>query len=437
MVKGMEIDKHDDKDETHQYSTCLKDKMIWQPIPKVSDIKNPCIFHHVYSDICGPMQKMTQDSHHYFMTFIDGHSQYIKVELLKTKDKSEEKLMVLIEHAKVETGKQVNYFQSDGGGECSSGWFAKYLKSKGIHYEFTNPDITQENSVAEHANCTLVHAAQMMLFESSLPRSFWSYIILYTAHILNRVINQGISIEKTPYHLYTGSRPSVAHLRSFGCRAQVLLTGVKDELAPHLVQGVFIGLSENKKAYIIYDGSIGKTHISHDVVFYESGQVRPSEVHITISNSEESDEEIDITVNARPDLKASQNYRSKVLAENLPDTTLEDSSTELAVEGPGAFAFNTSITIAVLNPQPPEVCRSARLKCQPIHDNDNCYQNSSYKHGESSQKSQTTISGTIKGGTEEIVKVTRAVGDESAKVANIDLDPLTYTEAISHSDRAQ
>jgi len=53
----------------------------------------------------------------------------------------------------------VNYFRSDGGGEYSSGQFAKYLKSKGIHHEFTNPDTPQENSVAECANCTLVHTA--------------------------------------------------------------------------------------------------------------------------------------------------------------------------------------------------------------------------------------------------------------------------------------
>ncbi len=59
------------------------------------------------------------------MTFIDGHSRYIKVELLKTKDEAVEKLMVLIEHAEVETGKWVNYFRSDGGGEYSSGRFAK------------------------------------------------------------------------------------------------------------------------------------------------------------------------------------------------------------------------------------------------------------------------------------------------------------------------
>ena len=142
-----------------------------------------------------------------------------------------------------------------------------------------------------------------------------------------------------------------------------MLTGIKNKLAPHLVQEVFIGLSENKKAYIIHDGSIRKTHISHDVVFYKSGQVRPSKAHVTISDPEESDKKIDVTVNAGPDLKASQNYRSKVLAENLPDTALEDSSTELAVEKPGAPAFNTPISIVVLNPLLPEVHRSARLKC--------------------------------------------------------------------------
>ena len=39
------------------------------------------------------------------MTFIDGHSQYIKVELLKTKNKAKEKLIALTEYAEVEIGK--------------------------------------------------------------------------------------------------------------------------------------------------------------------------------------------------------------------------------------------------------------------------------------------------------------------------------------------
>jgi len=47
------------------------------------------------------------------------------------------------------------------------------------------------------------------------------------------------------------------------------------------------------------------------------------------------------------------------------------------------------------------------------------------------------VSSTIEGEIEEIVKVTRAVGNKSAKVANIDLDPLTYAEAMSCPDGAQ
>ena len=435
MVKGIEINEYNNKDDTHQCSICLEGKMIQQPILKVSDIENSCVLHHVYSNVCGPMQKMTQDGYHYFMTFIDGYSQYIKVKLLKTKDKAKEKLMALIEHAEVEMGEWVNYFWSDGGSEYSSGWFAKYLKLKGIHHKFTNPDTPQENGVAEHANRILIHTAQMMLFESSLPRSFWGYTILYTTHILNRVINWGASTEKISYHLCTRTRPSVVHLRSFGCGAQILLTGVKDKLASHLVWGVFIGLSENKKAYIVHDGSTGKTHISCDVVFYKSEWVGPSKVHVTIPDPEESDEEMNVTVNAGPNLEASQNYGSKVLAENLPNTASEDFSTELAVEELGASVFNTFIPITVLNPLP-EVCRSARLKHQSICDDDDCYQKSSYKHGEFSQKSQTTMSGAVEEGTEEIVEVTRAVGNKSAKVANIDLDPLTYTEVMSCPDGA-
>ena len=167
----------------------------------------------------------------------------------------------------------------------------------------------------------------MMLFKSSLPRSFWGYAILYTTNVLNRVINWGTSTKKIPYHLYTGSRHSITHLRSFGCGAQVLLTGMKDKLASYLVWGVFIGLLENKKAYIVHDGSMRKTYISHDVVFYKGGQVGPSKVHVTIPDPEESDEKMNVTVNVGPDLEAFQNYGTKILAENLSDTALEDSST--------------------------------------------------------------------------------------------------------------
>ena len=41
-----------------------------------------------------------------------------------------------------------------------------------------------------------------------------------------------------------------------------------------------------------------------------------------------------------------------------------------------------------------------------------------------------------KGGIEEIVEVTRVVGDKSAKIANINLDLLIYVETMSRPDGA-
>ena len=61
----------------------------------------------IYIVLC---KKNTQEDHCYFIIFIDGHLQYIKVKLLKIKDKPEEELIVLIKYAEIETDKRVNYF---------------------------------------------------------------------------------------------------------------------------------------------------------------------------------------------------------------------------------------------------------------------------------------------------------------------------------------
>jgi len=72
------------------------------------------------------------------MKFLDGHSYYLKVVLLKSKNKAEEHLKSLIEHAKVETGCCINFFRSDGGGEYSSDSLKKYFKLYDVYHKLTN-----------------------------------------------------------------------------------------------------------------------------------------------------------------------------------------------------------------------------------------------------------------------------------------------------------
>ena len=106
------------------------------------------------------------------MTFLDGHSHYLKVALLKSKDEAEGHLKGFIERAEVETGQRVNYFHSDGSGEYTSESLKQYLTSRGIHHELTNADTPQENGAAEQINQTILDMACFMLKDSELPEGF-------------------------------------------------------------------------------------------------------------------------------------------------------------------------------------------------------------------------------------------------------------------------
>ena len=251
MVKSMHITNSDSQD-SGICKACLKDKQIQASILKTSTIQNPSILHRVYSDLVGPIEPQGRGGERYFMTFFDGHSHYLKVVLLKSKNKTEEQLKLLIKHAEVETGCCVNFFRSDGGGEYSLDSLKKYFKLYGIHHEFTNLDTPQENGSAEWVNCTVLNMAHSMIKELELPESFWLHTVNYTTYILNRVPTCAIEKDITPYQAYTGNKSSVAHLQVFGCTVYALIPKSKrSKFGSKSLQYTYLGYSPRKKAYIV------------------------------------------------------------------------------------------------------------------------------------------------------------------------------------------
>ncbi|MDR7986887.1 DDE-type integrase/transposase/recombinase, partial [Escherichia coli] len=130
---------------------------------KESDVQNPRVLHRTYSDVCGPMQTQTRSGYRYFITFIDGHSHHLVVQLMKTKDETIRHTQTYIERAEAETGERVNLFRSDGGGEYGSHALKAYFERKGIHHEKTNAYTPQENGVSERMNRTIMEMARSML----------------------------------------------------------------------------------------------------------------------------------------------------------------------------------------------------------------------------------------------------------------------------------
>jgi hypothetical protein len=76
--------------------------------------------------------------------------------------------------------------------------------------------------------------------------------------------------EQDPYELWIGSKPSVSHLRIFGCIAHVKVTKPNlKKLDDRSRAMIFMGYEPRSAAYKCYDPHTKNVHISKDVVFDE------------------------------------------------------------------------------------------------------------------------------------------------------------------------
>ncbi|GJV26515.1 retrovirus-related pol polyprotein from transposon TNT 1-94 [Tanacetum coccineum] len=119
-------------------------------------------------------------------------------------------------------------------------------------------------------NRTLQEMSRTMLNEQSLPQKFWCNAVDTSTYILNRILIRAI-LGKTPYELLRGRKPTLDYFRVFGSKCFILNT--KDYLTkfdPKSYEGVFLGYSQNSKAYIILNKHTRKVEESLNVTFDET-----------------------------------------------------------------------------------------------------------------------------------------------------------------------
>jgi hypothetical protein len=143
--------------------------------------------------------------------------------------------------------------RTDRGGEFTSNEFRNYYEMLGIKRYLTTPYSPQQNRVVERRNQTVVGMARSLLKSMGVPAEFWGEAVSTTVYLLNRAPTKSV-ISKTPYEAYYTRKPSVVHLRVFGCVAHVkVVTPHLSKLTDRSKQMVFIGYDMNTKGYRVYD----------------------------------------------------------------------------------------------------------------------------------------------------------------------------------------
>ncbi|KFD65016.1 LOW QUALITY PROTEIN: hypothetical protein M514_22733 [Trichuris suis] len=249
---------------------CIFGSMSRNPHREVTERRDCLPGEILHTDVCGPFIQPSIGGSLYFVCFKDESSGYRKVYFMKRKDEVLKYLKLVITEVKRETGRAVKCLRSDCGTEFVNKTVGDFLVENGILHERSPPYTPESNGMAERENRTLVEKARSTLCTRNLPKSLWAEAVYTAAYLMNRVPNRKENTA-TPYERWFGKRPSVGHLRVFGCDAYVHVPAQhRKKLDPKARKVVFVGYGLSNKIYRIYDSRKHRVEEVTDVKFNES-----------------------------------------------------------------------------------------------------------------------------------------------------------------------
>ncbi|GAA5920509.1 hypothetical protein JCM6882_005942 [Rhodosporidiobolus microsporus] len=236
------------------------------------------LFHDSASHAAAPLALVHSDlltvnvpsngGRRYLVTFINDHSRMLWVEALGRKSDvlgAFQRFKALVEE---ESGKMIQRFRSDNGGEYIGTAFKAFLDEHGIQHEATTPYSPQSNGVAERVNRSIVEGILSFLSQSGAPKELWAEAAAAFAFV-KCPSPHAVLGGKAPLSVWRGRPANFTMLRTWGCRAWRTVTKLRAKLDDKAVPLVFVGYNSGSAAYRLYDPATKRTFRSRDVPVVE------------------------------------------------------------------------------------------------------------------------------------------------------------------------
>jgi len=239
-------------------------------------------------------------------------------------------------------------------GEYDNSLMRGILRVSGISFEPSPPYSQHKNGVSERMIRTIATKARSMLLDSQLELEFWAEAVSTAAYLHTRSPSRTLD-GKTPYELLWQKKPSLDHLRRFGCAAYRLIPKEQrnGKFASKSRECIMIGyVHSSTTIWKLWDKSRKSLVQASDVTFDEStvlGTLQPieaSEVNkrAEIFSSCFSDETMsDISLE---DISGDISYELVPVNTGIDNTTSADSASVLPVttgqESPTGISISTT-----------------------------------------------------------------------------------------------
>jgi len=200
------------------------------------------------------------EGHKYISGFIDEASKYIYIHPMKEKSETLSTFKRFIqEHDKPKT------LRSDNGKEYTSVDFDNFCIEKEVKQELSCTYTSQQNGQIERSWRTLMNITRSNLIQSGLPIQLWNYAAIYSSRQMNHWVykykkkkkKKEVNFISTPWERMNKTPPDTNLLKPFGCDvyAHILKKHRHDKkLSPRSFKGVFLGIPDGTKGYLILDG---------------------------------------------------------------------------------------------------------------------------------------------------------------------------------------
>nr|GEW12454.1 retrovirus-related Pol polyprotein from transposon TNT 1-94 [Tanacetum cinerariifolium] len=313
FVRGSWSDSGEEDDEKVNKKTCLVAQASSEQAHASHKAKNivsttRCL-ELIHMDLFGPSAIRSYGGNRCTLDIVDDYSRYTWTRFLKDKTEAFDHFEIFSKKIQNQLGCTIVSIRTDHGREFDNDMqFGEFCNANGITHNFSAPRTPQSNGMVESKNRTLQEMSRTMLNEQSLPQKFLCNAVDTSTCILNRILIRAI-LGKTPYEFLRGRKPTLDYFRVFGRKCLILNT--KDYLTKFdlkLYEGIFLGYSQNSKAYIILNKHTKKVKESLNVTFDETPL--PSKILPLVDDDLDEEEAIKVT-------------EKKNLENDIVDVTLE------------------------------------------------------------------------------------------------------------------
>ena len=229
--------------------------------------------HLLHMDLCGPMRVESINGKKYILVIVDDYSRYTWVKFLRSKDEAPGTIITFLKRIQVLLQAPVRIVRTDNGTEFTNQELRTYFEDVGITHQTSAVRTPQQNGVVERRNRTLVEAARTMLIYSSAPLFLWADAVATACFTQNRSLVHP-RFNKTPYELVNNRKPDISYLHVFG--ALCYPTNDREDLGKLKAKGdigIFIGYSENSRAFRVYNRRTKRIMETMNVKFDEISQM--------------------------------------------------------------------------------------------------------------------------------------------------------------------